>query len=235
MPLPISAHIANRLLTALPREEHERFVAHAEPVTLAFGETLAEQGESLHNVYFPTDCFISMITTMDEGTKLETGLIGNEGMLGAFLVLEVDRSPTRALVQGGGPALCMETGQFHRQLANSPGLRRVLKRYLHVMIMQLGQTAVCNRFHLVEARLARWLLMTQDRAHSDGFAITHEFLAFMLGVRRAGISEAASTLQRRNLIRYRRGHLTIMDRDGLEATACGCYSADRETYARTMN
>lgn len=232
---PIAAHIANRLLMALPRDEHERFVAHSEPVTLVFGEVLVEQGGPLHNVYFPTDSFISMIAATDERTKLETGLIGNEGMLGAFLVLDVDRSPTRALVQGGGPALCMETGEFRRQLADSPVLQRILKRYLHVMIVQLAQTAVCTRFHLVEARLARWLLMMQDRAHSDAFAITHEFLAFMLGVRRAGISEAASALQRRNLIRYHRGHLTIMDRDGLEATACGCYSTDRESYARTMD
>lgn len=231
---PAPAATANRLLEALPADELERFVARSECVTLAFGEILAEPHMALSHVYFPTEGFISLITDTDARARLEVGLIGHEGMLGASLVLGIDESPMHGLVQGGGTARCMEAGAFRRELAASPEMDRVVKRYLHVLIVQLAQTAACTRFHRLEARLARWLLMTHDRAQSDVLAITHEFLASMLGVRRAGISVAASALQRRKLIHYRRGCLTILDREGLEAAACGCYLTDRETYARTM-
>lgn len=225
---------ANRLLEGLPADELERFVARSERVILAFGETLAEPHMPLSHVYFPTEGFVSLITNSDARSRLEVGLIGNEGMLGASLMLGIDESPIRALVQGGGTARCMEAGAFRRELAASPEMDRIVKRYLHVLIAQLAQTAACSRFHRLEARLARWLLMAHDRTYSDVLDITHEVLAFMLGVRRAGISVAASALQKRKLIHYRRGCLTILDREGLEAAACGCYLTDRETYARTM-
>ena len=197
---------------------------------LKFGEVLYQPDARIRYVYFPTDSFISLIIPVDNSSNLEVALVGNEGMLGSPLVLGVHVSSLRALVQGKGLAWRMSAVAFARELGRSAALRRGMHRYLQVRMCQLAQAAACTRFHMVEQRLARCLLMTQDRAHSDEFHATHEALAFMLGVRRVGVTKAANVLQTRKLIHYHRGKISILDRLGMEAAACGCYQADRETY-----
>ncbi|OAI13485.1 MULTISPECIES: Crp/Fnr family transcriptional regulator [Methylomonas] len=224
----------NRLLDSLPATDRNLVLRHCEPVHLAFAEVLYLAGARIPHVYFPTGGFVSLVTPMGGGSGLEVGLIGYEGMLGITLMLDVDIAPFQALVQGAGSALRMPATAFLAELARSHSLQIATKRYLYVSMSQLAQTAACNRFHQVEARLARWLLMTHDRAHTDTFHVTHIFLAYILGVRRVGITKAALSLQEQALIRYRRGDITILDRSGLEAAACDCYRIETETYRRIL-
>jgi CRP-like cAMP-binding protein len=224
----------NRLLAALPRKEKDRILEDAGIIELRFAEILCERGDRVDHVYFPIDGFISMVTPLDDDVALEVGLVGNEGMVGIALVLGVEVSPLRALVQGAGRALRMDAGAFRNALDQCPGLQQGLHRYAYVLMSQLAQTAACTRFHLVEARLARWLLMTQDRAHADVFHITHQFLGYMLGVRRVGITKAATSLQKRELIHYSRGDITVLDRAGLKQASCQCYLADRNVYEKYL-
>jgi CRP-like cAMP-binding protein len=218
----------------MPAATRLRLTADRPPVSLGLSQTLSEAGERIRHVYFPLDGFISLITATRGRGQLEIGLVGSEGMLGVPLLLGVNVSPLRAMVQGAGRAWRVDAGTLEQELSLNAGLRTALNRYLYVFLAQLMQTATCTRFHLIEARLARWLLMTRDRAHSNQFHITHEFLALMLGVRRVGVTSAASALQRRLLIRYRRGDIAILDVRGLERAACACYAIDKQIYARIL-
>jgi CRP-like cAMP-binding protein len=224
----------NLLLAGLPDVDRRRLIARCEPVELELEEVLCEEGARIRHVYFPTASFISLISSVDKSSFLEVGLVGSEGMLGTSLLLGVEVASLRALVQGAGPALRIDAAQFLRELKRSPPLRKRLDSYLHVLMTQLAQMAACARYHLVEARLARWLLMTRDRAHSNEFLLTQEFLAYMLGVRRAGITRAASTLKKRRLIRYSRGKMQILDERALEAVSCECYLDAAQMYNRVM-
>lgn len=226
---------SNALLAQAPTSECDHMMSHLENVDLALADTLASANEEPSHVYFPTASFISLVKTVDTDNSIEVGLIGREGMTSALAMLDGGTTNTTALVQGGGSALAMDTQTFRSELAACPVLTRVLYRYLQVTFEQLAQNIACNRFHHVEPRLARWLLMTHDRAGADTFEITHQFIAYMLGVRRVGITGAASALQRRALIDYQRGVLTITDRAGLEAAACRCYATDNDTYSRVMS
>jgi CRP-like cAMP-binding protein len=228
------AAATNRLLAALPLADRRRFLARCEHVELVAGEVLYQADSPLRHVYFPTGAFISMVTPLAACAGLEVALVGREGMVGVAPLLGVLVSPLNHLVQGAGSAWRMPVGTFRSALARSPALRRRLGRYAFVKMHEFAQTAACTRFHEVKERLARQLLMTQDRSRSDQFQVTHEFLAYMLGVRRVGVTKAASSLQNRGLIRYSRGNITILDRPGLEASSCGCYAAGIQMYDRVL-
>jgi CRP-like cAMP-binding protein len=224
------AAIPNSLLAALPRKSYLRLLPGLTPVELVFGDVLYEPGSPIRDVYFPSQSLVSLLTLVNGHLALEVGLVGREGMVGFPLALGIGVSPVRALVQGAGPALKMSAARFRTELRASPPLQRELHRYVHAMMAQISQTAACNRFHVVEARLARWLLMTRDRVRSGEFRMTHEFLSHMLGVRRVGVTEAASALQRQKLIEYSRGSISILDHPGLEAAACGCYEIVKDMH-----
>ncbi len=228
------ASIENHLIERLPRADRLRFLAICEPVDLVIETVLFESGQTARHVWFPTEGFISLITLIDGSPGLEVGMVGREGMVGAHVALGVATSPLRALVQGPGSAWRVEVPAFLAELARSPPLQRDMHRYVYVLMAQLTSATACLRFHQIGPRLARWLLMSQDRAHADHFHVTHEFLAYMLGVRRVGVTAAASALQRAGLIEYHCGELAVLDRTGLEAAACGCYRADLDTYASVL-
>jgi len=219
---------ANRLLASLPRETYRQLAPGLAPVALVFGAVLHEPGAPIREVYFPDRSVVSLLTVVDGRSALEVGLVGHEGMVGIPLALGIGVSPVRALVQGAGSALRMSAAHLRTSLRASPALQRGLHRYAAALMAQITQTAACNRFHRVEARLARWLLMTRDRVGAAQFHLTQEFLAHMLGVRRVGVTGAASALQRRGLIGYRRGDIRILEHAGLEAAACGCYALVRQ-------
>ncbi|WP_372826447.1 Crp/Fnr family transcriptional regulator [Polaromonas sp.] len=226
--------VKNHLIEILPRKDRQRLLAICEPVELVLSRVLSVPGERPRHVYFPTSGFISLVALVEGSPGVEVGMVGNEGMLGVQMALGVPAAPWRALVQGQGAAWRIATPAFRRELALNPALQRGLQRYLYVLMAQHAASAGCLRFHMTGQRLARWLLMSQDRSHSDSFHVTHQFLAYMLGMRRAGVTTAASGLQREGLIEYRRGDVTVLNRKGLEAVACSCYAADRQTYAQLL-
>lgn len=222
----MSLTIANTLLASLPRKVYQDLLPGLAPTAFGFGEILYEPGRPMRQVYFPQTCVVSLLVIVDGQAALEVALAGREGMVGVPLALGVDRSPLRALVQAEGTALQMSRARFRAAVEMHAPLRRAVDAYAGSLMGQIGQTAACNRFHQVNARLARWLLMTRDRRECGEFRVTQEFLSGMLGVRRVGVTEAASAFQHQRLIEYSRGVITILDHEGLEAACCPCYGAD---------
>lgn len=235
MPSVVHAPAENRLLAALPRKDRQHLLSGCEKVELAFGDVLCGLGDTIRHVYFPNDGFIALVAPIDGHSSLEVAMIGSEGMYGISLMLGVDVTTLHAVVQGSGTAWRMDDERFHSELEHSVALQQELNRYIYVLISQLAQTAACSRFHVVEERLARWLLMIRDRTHSEAFHITHKLLAQVLGVRRVGVTKAACSLQKKKLISYSRGDVKIHDICGLEAASCECYRTDKEMYDRILH
>ena len=234
-PHHITAPLSSRnvLLDHLEPPEQAAIFAHLEEVAYRAGDVLVEPDRQPDHVYFPQTAVISYVALFAGGGAVEVGTVGCEGMSGIHVYLGTGASPYRAIVQVEGIAQRMPVDAFRRVVDEHPGIDAVLSRYVDAYLMQVSQTAACNRMHDLAQRAARWLLMTHDRVGSDSFALTHEFLAIMLGVRRAGVSEAAADLQRRGAIRYSRGKVTIADRAILEQQACECYGVVRDRY-RTL-
>ena len=228
------APILNGLLERLPHARRARVISGCERVQLANMESLAEPGGEMRSVYFPTGSSISVLVPMGLSIPPEVRLAGSEGFYGIAVALGMTSSPMHAQVQEPGSAWRMGSGAFRRELARTPPLRDCIDRYIFVTMAQLMRNSGCNRFHVVLQRVARRMLMTADRAHSPTFRLTHESLANVLGVRRVGVTESASTLQKRRLIGYSRGVVTILDRAGLERAACACYRDDIALYRRYL-
>jgi CRP-like cAMP-binding protein len=214
---------SNRLLAALPKSEFKILSGKMDTVPLVFGEPIYEAGGEIKRIYFPESGIISLLSAVDTDSTLEVGIVGSEGLAGVSVFLGVGASPNRALVQGSGFAHTISSRAFLAACKSSEKLSSAVRRYIHSLLTQISQSAVCNRYHVIEDRLSRWLLMTHDRMRLDEFRITQEFLSNMLGVRREAVSKAAGDLQRRGLISYKRGHLMVIDRPALEAAACPCY------------
>jgi CRP-like cAMP-binding protein len=219
----LDAQPQNQLLQQLPDEEQDAIISHCTRVEMKFGETLCEEGEHCGYVYFPLSGFISILSSLQHNQRLEVGLIGTEGMLGILSSIGVSISPVQAIVQGSGIALQMEQQAFATMLKRSIKLQHLLQRYLAFYVVQLTRLVCCNHYHETEPRLARWLLMTHDRAGGDQFFLTHQYLATMLGVRRSSVTEAAGALLEKKIIDYHRGQIHILNRPALEKICCSCY------------
>ncbi len=230
-----STPVANSVLRALPPKGYQHFMANCKQVNLVYGDILCEPGDKIRYVYFPNNGLISLLTPVAGHDRVEVGLVGCEGMAGISLLMGVSLSPVRMLVQGTGTAMRMKAAQFSSEIKYSQVLHRGLNRYLYVLLAQVSQTAACNSHHPIAQRLARWLLMTHDRAKTEKFFLTQEFLAHMLGVRRVGVSEAASVLQKKKLIQYSRGCITMLNRKGLERASCHCYNAVNDIRDRMLS
>ncbi|HEX5765167.1 MAG TPA: Crp/Fnr family transcriptional regulator [Woeseiaceae bacterium] len=232
--MAVPAPFTNHLLDGLSCKDRNKLLNAGETVQLHFGEVLCEPRQAFGYAFFPLTGFISLLSTLHDRQPLELGLIGNEGMLGATLALGLDAAPLRAVVHGPGTALRLRVSELRRQFLSSPSLLKMLHRYQYVLMAQLSTSAACAHFHAVEVRLATFLLMAHDRAQSDHFKLTHESLSGMLGARRSGVTVAAGVLQRKLLIRYTRGEISILDRAGLEDACCECYSATIHVYAQLL-
>ena len=224
----------NRLLAALPAEDYQRLVADLKPVTFALGEVIYESQGQMAHVYFPTTSHVSLLYTMVNGSTAEVGLVGNEGLVGIALFMGGDTTPNRAIVQGAGDALRMTAAALREEFRRGGEFQLVLLRYTQSLIVQISQTAVCNRMHSTDQRLCRWILMTHDRTQSDELEMTHEFISNMLGIQREAVSVAAQGLKAEGAITYARGHIKITDRRVLEKSACECYQVVRVEHDRLL-
>ena len=225
----------NHLLGALPPPDFERLAPHLNLVPMPLGEILYEPGQQLQHAYFPTTAIVSLHYVMESGASAETAGVGNEGVVGIALFMGGDTTPSSAVVKTAGHAYRLERRLLKEEFARAGLLQRLLLRYTQALITQMTQTAACNRHHSVEQQLCRWLLSTLDRVPSHELVITQELVASMLGVRREGITEAAGRLQSAGLIRYRRGHISVLNRVGLEAGACECYAVVKTELARLLS
>jgi CRP-like cAMP-binding protein len=217
------APATNRLLAALPPKEYQRLLPELERVTMPFAKVIYEPGERIRHVYFPNDSIVSLLAEVADRSTLEVGLIGNEGLAGIPVFMGVDTSQHRAIIQGAGTAMRMKASALRKESGRTGPLHHLLHLYSHSLLTQVSRSAACNRFHMVDARLARWLLMSGDRLGANEFRLTQDFISNMLGVRREGVSKAAGALQKKELINYSRGHIMLLDRPGLEAVSCECY------------
>ncbi|MBD2127538.1 Crp/Fnr family transcriptional regulator [Microcoleus sp. ZQ-A2] len=222
----------NRLLASLPREELTALQPHLEQVSLSHGQSIILPNEPIPFIYFPINSLLSLVTVMEDGSTVEAGAIGCEGMAGLPILLDAGTTPMETLTQIPGQAVRVKAEIIKKAFAQGGALQKILHRYIHTTIITGSQTAACNRIHPIRSRLCRWLLMSSDGVSSEELALTQEFLATMLGVRRAGVSEAASQLQDKGLIRYQRGRIQIVDRKSLEASACECYKVVKAEYER---
>ncbi|MCW8906614.1 MAG: Crp/Fnr family transcriptional regulator [Sedimenticola sp.] len=226
--------LQNHLLAALPAEDFKRLEPHLELIPMPLGEALYESGNELRHVYFPTTSIISLLYVMRDGASAEIAVVGNEGIIGVALFMGGETMPNRAVVQSAGDAYRLKGKLLKQEFNRSGELQHLLLRYTQALLTQMAQTAVCNRHHSLDQQLCRWLLMSVDRLPSNQLVMTQELIANMLGVRREGVTEAAGNLQRAGLINYRRGHITVLDRAGLEARTCECYAVVRKEYDRLL-
>jgi CRP-like cAMP-binding protein len=225
----------NHLLAALPMADFERLAAHLEQVPMPLGETLYEPGRQLQHAYFPTTAIVSLHYVMESGASAETAGVGDEGVVGISLFLGGDTTPSSAVVQTAGQAYRLERRVLQHEFDRAGLLQRLLLRYTQALLTQMAQTAACNRHHTVEQQLSRWLLLTLDRVRTRELVMTQELVASMLGVRRESVTDAAGKLQHAGFIRYRRGHITVLDRFGLETRACECYAVVRQELSRLLS
>jgi CRP-like cAMP-binding protein len=232
--LEASNQTANRILNALTRDEFERLAFHLKYVKLPLGEVLCRPNEPITHVYFPNSGAVSIVSSFEDGDTVEVGMVGNEGMFGVCAFLGSIATPLEAIVQLEGDGLRMRADVLKAEFKKGGQLQDLLLRYTQAFLTQIAQGAACNRAHGVDGRLAKWLLMSQDRAHSKELGLTHEFISQMLGIRRAGVTEAAGQFKQLGLINYRRGHVTILDREGLEAKSCECYPIMKKEFIRLL-
>jgi CRP-like cAMP-binding protein len=224
----------NQILNTLTRDEYERLAVYLEPVNLSLGEVLCHPEQPIRHVYFPNRGTISLVSTFEDGGSVQVGMVGNEGMFGVCVFLGSISTPLLAIVQLPGDALRMRADVLKKEFKDCGQMQDLLLRYTQAFMTQIAQTAACNHAHSIEQRLVRWLLMCQDRSHSKDLALTHEFIASMLGTRRAGITQAAGQLQANGLIKYFRGQINILDRQGLEEVSCECYLIVKKEFARLI-
>jgi CRP-like cAMP-binding protein len=226
--------MSNRLLAALPRRDLERWLPHLEPVEMPLSQVLYEPGRTLSHVYFPTTAIVSLLYVMEDGASAEIAVVGNDGVVGVSLFMGGGSTPSRAVVQSAGHGLRLNASAIQAEFEHAGPAMHLLLRYTQALITQMAQTAVCNRHHSLDQQLCRWLLLSLDRLQHSELVMTQELIANMLGVRREGVTEAAFKLQKLGLIRYSRGHITVLERTGLEQRSCECYAVVKKEYDRLL-